>query len=269
MGAILGAGAIAGLGGIGGSLIGGHFANQAAKKQANAIREATAEQRRQYNENVTRLAPYTQFGGEQLNALSGWLKDPSKQPMNYLDPGYEFRREEGMKGLTGNAATSGLLQSGDTLRAATRYGQNLASSEYGNAFNRWLGEGGFRQGLAGMGQSAAANLGYLGNQNANAISNLLSARGSAEAGGDRAVGKSISDTLTGLGGLGGNTLAKYLEAQKNNPDNGMWEFADPNAGWSGLGGRLQDRNAMFQVPGGSNPLFADQDAGYLIGDEQG
>src|SRR5437899_1203781 len=96
-----------------GALGAGGLGFMGASKQSSAMKKIAEEMRRQYDATVARLQPYTQFGGEQLNALSGWLQDPSKQPMSYLDPGYEFRRTEGMKGLTGNAATAGLLQSGD------------------------------------------------------------------------------------------------------------------------------------------------------------
>ena len=259
MGAILGAGAIAGLGAVGSSFLGSSAAKKAAAQQAAAIREATAEQRRQYNETVGRLQPYTKFGGEQLNELGNWLQDPVKQPMNYLDPGYEFRRSEGMKGLYGNAGTSGLLQSGDTLRAAERYGQGLASSEYGNAFNRWLGEGQYRQGLAGMGQSAAAQQGYFGQQSANAISDLLTKGGAADAAGTLGAGKAWSDLSSGLGGLGGNLLAKYFQAQKTptqktpTSDVGVVpnSMTRDDPAWLGN---------YFQTPGGSNTV--DWSTGY-------
>lgn len=54
----------------------------------------------------------------------------------FLDPSMQFRMDQGMRALQNSAAGRGSLNSGDTLRAITDYGQGLASTEYGNAFNR-------------------------------------------------------------------------------------------------------------------------------------
>jgi len=53
------------------------------------------------------------------------------------DPGYAFRLSEGMKALDRTAASRGGLLSGATLKGAQRYGSDLASQEYGNAYNRF------------------------------------------------------------------------------------------------------------------------------------
>jgi hypothetical protein len=53
------------------------------------------------------------------------------------DPGYEFRLAEGQKAIERSAAARGGLQSGAALKAAARYGQDMGSQEYANAFNRY------------------------------------------------------------------------------------------------------------------------------------
>jgi hypothetical protein len=53
------------------------------------------------------------------------------------DPGYGFRMSEGMKALERSAAARGGLLSGATLKGTQRFGQDLASQEYQNAFNRY------------------------------------------------------------------------------------------------------------------------------------
>jgi hypothetical protein len=53
------------------------------------------------------------------------------------DPGYQFRLKEGMQGLERSAAARGGLLSGGTLKGIQRYGQDMASQEYQNAFNRY------------------------------------------------------------------------------------------------------------------------------------
>lgn len=55
------------------------------------------------------------------------------------DPSYQFRKQQGEQSLTNNAAASGLARSGGTLKDFINYGQNFASTEYNNIYNRDLG----------------------------------------------------------------------------------------------------------------------------------
>jgi hypothetical protein len=54
------------------------------------------------------------------------------------DPGYQFRLSEGLKALDRQAAARGGLISGSALKASQRYGQDMASQEYGQAYARAL-----------------------------------------------------------------------------------------------------------------------------------
>jgi hypothetical protein len=56
---------------------------------------------------------------------------------NGVDPGYGFRLKEGLKAVDSQAAARGGLISGAALKASQRYGQDMASQEYTNAFNRY------------------------------------------------------------------------------------------------------------------------------------
>jgi hypothetical protein len=102
------------------------------------------------------------------------------------DPGYAFRMSEGMKALERSAAARGGLLSGATLRGTQRYGQDLASQEYQNAFNRYQAERAGTlnpyQALAGTAQSSANVLGGQAGQMGSNISNALGAYGSAAQG---------------------------------------------------------------------------------------
>lgn len=54
------------------------------------------------------------------------------------EPGYQFRLQGGSDALERSAAAKGVLRTGGTLKDITEYGQNFASQEYGNVFNRAL-----------------------------------------------------------------------------------------------------------------------------------
>jgi len=53
------------------------------------------------------------------------------------DPGYLFRLSEGQKVLENSAAARGGLLSGQTGKALQQYGQNFASNEFGNIYDRY------------------------------------------------------------------------------------------------------------------------------------
>jgi uncharacterized membrane protein YqiK len=103
------------------------------------------------------------------------------------DPGYAFRLSEGQKALDRSAAARGGLISGSALKAATRFGQDMGSQEYQNAFNRYQAERTAKlaplQSLAGLGQTTAQTLGQAGAANATNVGNLLTGAGAAQAGG--------------------------------------------------------------------------------------
>lgn len=54
------------------------------------------------------------------------------------EPGYEFRLKAGNDALQKSAAARGVLRSGGTLKDLVQYGQNFATQEYANVFNRAL-----------------------------------------------------------------------------------------------------------------------------------
>ena len=117
------------------------------------------------------------------------------------DPGYQFRLKEGMQGLERSAASRGGLLSGGTLKGIQRYGQDMASQEYQNAFNRYQAErtGTLNpyQSLAGVGQSTANTLGTMGmnyaNQTGETYQNAANARASGYVGQANAIGGTIGN----------------------------------------------------------------------------
>jgi hypothetical protein len=90
---------------------------------------------------------YYTWGGPMAPDLS-WLKNaptfefadfaaPGVDGM-FADPGYQFRLDQGRKALEQSAAGRGTLRTGGTLKDILGYGQNMASQEYGNVYNRAL-----------------------------------------------------------------------------------------------------------------------------------
>ncbi len=152
---------------IGSSLFGANAANKAADTQAGAADRAAELQYKMYQENVQRQQPFLEAGIGALNKLTAAADyKPFGMDQYKADPGYAFRLSEGQKALDRQAAARGGLISGGALKAATRYGQDMGSQEYQNAFNRYQTERAALlnplQSLAGVGQTTANTLGNAG-----------------------------------------------------------------------------------------------------------
>jgi hypothetical protein len=121
--------------------------------------------------------PYTQptqgAAGMQADALGlgGAAGTQRAQEAFTAGPGYQFALDQGLQALNRNAASRGMLSSGNNTQDILRYSQGLANQEYGNWLNR-LGD--FSQ----LGLSSAA--GQTGRQNA--LAGLDTGYGNAQAG---------------------------------------------------------------------------------------
>lgn len=136
----------------GSSLLGANAAKSAASTQANAQLQANQLQYQMWKEQQALQEPWRQTG---INALQ------KLQSGDILgnDPGYAFRLAEGQKALDRQAAAKGGLISGGALKAAQRYGQDMGSQEYQNAFNRYATLAGYGQGATNQLTSAAGTTG--------------------------------------------------------------------------------------------------------------
>lgn len=199
------------------SLIGGSMQASAAKSaaatSAASADRATALQERMYEEGVARQQPYYQAG---VNALAQLTGRTGAMPAAFqyrpeqltTDPGYQFRLSEGLKALERSAAARGGLMSGATGKALTRYGQEAASQEYQNAYNRALTEYNAAKareaeeynrlsGLAGVGGTTAQQITSAGQQMASNVGNIgmgqAQIAGQARMAGASAYGRSLGD----------------------------------------------------------------------------
>ena len=122
-----------------------------------------------------------------------------------IDPGYQFRLSEGMKGLERSAAARGGLLSGGTLKGIQRYGQDMASTEYQNAFNRYQAERSGTlnpyQSMAGMGQSVANQVGNMGMNYANQVGELYQGGANARASGYVGQANALNQGISGVSNM--------------------------------------------------------------------
>jgi hypothetical protein len=201
---------------IGSSLLGLSAASSAADTQAAATGQAADLQYKMFQEQQAAQKPWLEAGGRALGKLET-AADYTPFSMNQFnaDPGYAFRLSEGQKALERSAAARGGLISGGALKAATRYGQDMGSQEYTNAFNRYQTERAARlqplQSLAGVGQTAANTMGQNAGMYGTNVGNLMTSGAAASAAGTMGQANALTGGLsTYLNYNQGNNLVNAL-----------------------------------------------------------
>ncbi len=173
-------------------------ASKAAAASGAAADRATALQERIYQESIARQQPFLAGGTEDYNRLRAMMSGGPEAAQNFLqmDPGYQFRLSEGLKSLDRQAAARGGLISGGALKAAQRYGQDVASQEFGSAYNRLAN-------LANLGPQAAGVMSNLGQNYAGNVGNIMMSQGQTAANAALARGSAHGQGLNQLGYLAG------------------------------------------------------------------
>ena len=194
---LVGAAGISAGGSIVGGLMGSKAAKSAARTQAASADYAAQLQQEQFDKQIELQAPFREAGltaqnklldymGLSPNAGGKYARDFSMADYQ-ADPGYAFRLSEGMKGLNATAAARGGLISGNALRAATQYGQEMGSQEYQNANNRYQTNRSNQlnplQSLMGAGQTATNVMGQAGQNYATNAGEAYMGAGNARASG--------------------------------------------------------------------------------------
>lgn len=208
-------GLIAGAGAVGSAVIGSNASKKAAQAQTQSVDQATALQREMWQKQLELQKPFYDAGIAGQNRLLdllglsgntgaagyGSLNKPFGMEDFQKDPGYQFRMDEGMKAINNSMAAKGLGISGANIKGAARFGQDYASNEYQNAFNRYQVNRSNvlnpLQSLLGKGESSAGTLtnaaGNFGNSMADLYTQAGNARASGYVGGANAVTGAINN----------------------------------------------------------------------------
>ena len=151
-----------------------------------------------------------------LGGFMGGTDYGARLPALEKTPGYQFRLQQGLKGVEDSAAARGTLLTGGTVKDLNDYAQGSASQEFDNEYRRLFG-------IAGLGQGAAGTLGGYGSSYANNATGLITGAGNAQAAGT--VG-GANAWNSALGNIGQNAMDAYMYNQymKRPP-------AGPTVGW--------------------------------------
>jgi|SRR6187399_855132 len=118
----------------------------------------------------------------------------------FKDPGYNFRRQQGEQAVLNSASAGSGAMSGAALKDLLAFNSDLASTEYGNAFNRYQTQQGniFQRlsSLTNLGQNAAANVGQQGTALATGAGQSITNAGTAAGAGTVAAGNALAGAGT-------------------------------------------------------------------------
>jgi len=195
------------------AVVGAYSAKKGASAQKQAADQSAEVQREIFQKQTELAEPFRQAGITSQNELLrllglggdtaapdyGMLTRGFTPEQMEMDPGYGFRLREGERALERMQAARGNLLSGGAIKAGQLFGQDLASQEYMNAFNRAQAQLGTRLGalgsLYGAGQAATQQVaGQAGSYGEN-VGNLLMAGGAARASGYAGMGNALNQAL--------------------------------------------------------------------------
>lgn len=200
------------------AVIGGDVASDSSRNAANAQKDAAQlasnTELEQFRQNREDMQPWREAGAGALKQMTEGTAAGGDFNRDFTladftrDPGYDFRMAEGARALDRSAAARGGVLSGGALRGVTRYGQDFASGEYQNAYNRFNNDRTQRfnrlASLAGTGQTATRDVAQMGSQVAGNVANNIIGAGNAQASSYVGQGNAISGAAQSLGNFAMN-----------------------------------------------------------------
>src|SRR6267154_5699356 len=233
--------------GVDGSMQAGASRN-AAQLQYQSQQNALDFQKQEWQTQQNNMAPWLQQGQGAVNALGGFLGQAQQgqgplapwtgqftaptlaQAQN--EPGYQFALSQGRDALTNSALASGNGLTGNTGEALQQYGQKFGEQNYQNVYNRAMQQyqqsyNQFEQGqantfnryasLAGLGQTAAGQLGSQGQAAAGNFANISLTGGQQIGNSLQIAAYQQASGYAGIASSLGNGLSNYAMWKALNP----------------------------------------------------
>jgi hypothetical protein len=129
------------------------------------------------------------------------------------DPGYQFRLDEGNKAINAAQAARGNFYSGAALKEANKYNSNMASQEYGSAYDRWTNNQNNKfnklNSVVGTGSGANNTQAQLNQGYAGAQGSIYAAQGQNKANAATAQGNAWAGAAGNIGGFASSYYSPY------------------------------------------------------------
>lgn len=131
--------------------------------------------------------------------------------------GFEYGLNQGTSAINKRAAAMGGYDSGATLKALTRFGNDYGNTKANESYNRFVNNQtnlfNRLSGLSGTGQQSANFVGAAGANMASNVGNLYAGMGNARGAASIAQGNAWSNALGGVANALGNAWTQYQQPQ--------------------------------------------------------
>lgn len=200
-------------GALGGGMMGKNASSKAGNQQAAAMQQALDYQKQVHATAADQFAPFITGGTNALGAL-GQLYGISVPGTGYtgnaLDsfkaytqtPFYTFPLQQGIEAMDRSATARGLELNPGQMAAVNKYGQGVASSNFGSYIQQLAS-------LAGLGQSSISALSGQGNTAAGNVLSGYSGLGTAQASGTVGGANSMTNALAQAAAAIGGGLKQF------------------------------------------------------------
>lgn len=244
-------------------------AKSAAQLQKEEADKSLAFQQKEWDTQQQNMAPWLKAGQGAITSLSDLLNGggfpafgeqfqaPTAEQAAQT-PGYQFEKQQGEQALNNSAASRGGLLSEGTAKNLDAYGTGLAASNYSDVYNRAMQEyqnryNIFQQNqankfnryatIAGLGQTAAGQLGAQGQAAAGNVANInltaggqigqnINNAGAARASGYVGAGNAFGGTFNNIGQYASlyNLLNPNQYSAGQAPGGNTGDFSNPTGG---------------------------------------
>ena len=177
-----------------------------------------------FERNIALQEPFRQIGLTAQNQLAAlyspetgaYFKAPTMEELA-MDPGFSFRLSEGEKALARMQSARGGLFGGGAIKAGVRYGQEMGSQEFQNAYQRamaqrQMGTSVLAQ-LGGLGPAATNQMTQIGQNYTSGAGQALGNIGAARASGYMGQANALNQALAGITGAYGQYRGSGLSGQ--------------------------------------------------------
>jgi hypothetical protein len=201
------------VGSIGSGLISAWGSSNAADKMSAAQMQALALQRQMFDTSQKNFSPFIKTGQSSTLSLAQlYGLDPTGKTGGNIanmygpealskfeaSPDYRFALDQGMNALTFSNSAQGLLQSRGHLNDTVKFGQGMATQNFGNYVARLLQ-------LSQLGAGSAASAAGNATAQGGILGNTMSGIGQSQAAGVMGATNGLNNAFTG----GMNNLAMY------------------------------------------------------------
>lgn len=155
-------------------------------------------------------------------ALNSWMLKPFDMTQKQVEesPGYQFRKDQGLKAVQNSAASKGLATSGHAMKGAADFATGLASAQWQQDFNNYwanrMNVAGLLTGVSNSGLQAQGQFGQQAAALGGGSANMGMQGAQGQAAGQMGAANAMASGVSNAGSAAGSTMmmSNYMDMLK-------------------------------------------------------